>query len=428
MIHRLPFTLSRKFKIGQVVNPSIYAFLMPFVHAFALTPQLPLPFLYLLLAAPAILSRKALIYKASDILLVITGVLGVLSATLSYGFTGSKNLSHTAAYFLSVFIYYFIGRTLIHDQDRLTKAVTVLNQALFLVSGLILTEFVSRNFLGLDFQALLPRPSAESAFDPTVFGVYFRPRGLAEEPGHMALFYDLAIPFSLFFARSWRSAKKLAYHSVNFLAYFLLFSSASIIALATGCLLAYLVTMRLTRRKLVRVMLSTVALLALAFSFEGPRLYVDEVVVGKAAEMLDQLSGRNLESSSDRGNRYTALTQLVTETPWGIGWGTASQVAVDGRSYNGVRIPEGFTSLYGEVLAAGGVGALMAFSLFMALKLSQAVRLARRDARHGAPLLASTVALSLHYSFVSNYWFPMLWFALAAIDISAIRGERKLRS
>ena len=99
-----------------------------------------------------------------------------------------------------------------------------------------------------------------------------------------------------------------------------------------------------------------------------------------------------------------------------------SQLAFDQQRFSGVAFETaGLISLYAEILIACG---FLGFILFVKFIGKRVVRLARSRSFESQMVFLSVFSLSLHYIFISNFWFPMLWFSLALAD-TVTRAENK---
>lgn len=186
-----------------------------------------------------------------------------------------------------------------------------------------------------------------------------RPRGLSEEAGHMALFYEFALPLSFLYLRTKPLLFQISCCAPIFSAYVLLGSAASFLALPIAILVSALVNIRSKKSLIIVLVLSILCVIML--SSEVSQDYINNTVGIRFTTLINPAEGSN-SSALDRNERYSNALLIAFNAPLGIGWGASSQLAVDGQSISGITLENaGLVSLYAEILVATGVLGLFLF-------------------------------------------------------------------
>ncbi|MEH2317123.1 O-antigen ligase family protein [Nostoc sp.] len=396
----------------QVKLAQLYIMLVPFITAFSLTPWLPLPLLYMMpISIYLIVIRRLKIFK-EDLEIILMVILGITGMFFALDKLGIKNLNHTCAIFTSIFFFYIVFKSLINRLKSINLLASSLAVSLAFVSIFIIIEFILSNFLGITISDFIPYGDTSKLTEATLMGSIIRPRGLAVEAGHMATFYELALPLSFIYLKDKPLPILLSYYLLVLSGYTLLFSAASFVALPLAILVSAVV--RIRSKSSIALVIGIVMITFIALSSDIARPYINETV-GVRFEIFLDPSQRTDSVADDRSDKYQKISDLFLVAPFGIGWGTASQLAADKEVFAGIMMPEGggFISLYGEILIASGLLGLLLFLRFITKKILQLFRLTSLESQL---VLIAVLSLSIHYLFISNYWFPMLWLALVLAD------------
>lgn len=388
----------------------LHIMFMPFISAFPLNPWLPLPLLFMIFVSLyLVLSSQLKIFK-DDIEIWIVIALGIVGMLFTTDYLGVKNINHVLAISISVIFFYVAVKSLLIDINSIYPIAKAFSASLFFVSCFILFEFIAYNFLHINLLNYIPYTRNDLA-DASVFGILIRPRGFAEEAGHMALYYELTMPISLLYFKKKPLLIKISYYLLVITSFILLFSAAALVAIALASLIGLLIRFCSKKSIMGLTILSTIAVIVL--SSDVTQIYLSEIV-GSRLEIFADSSFQSNISAIDRSSRYQNAIQFFLSAPFGIGWGTVSQLATNQNTFAGILLDDGgLISLYAEVLVASGFLGLIMFLIFMGKKMLRIVKLKSFESQL---IFISLLSLSLHYIFISNYWFPMLWLALALAD------------
>ena len=315
---------------------------------------------------------------------------------------------HAAGILVAITIYYAGARCGLGEVMRVRgprPVFVVLYASLLGTSVFILLEVVASNWLGVDLNTWIPYVEVTD-FRAQILGAYMRPRGFATEPGVMALFYDFSLFFVLPLLRE--RGYRLGYVAVVLPAYLLLMSAASLLSCAIVG--AALVARGLWRRFCstglrVALVAGVIVLVAVRF-WDALAVVGSEIIGGRLAAFVGGSAG---ESGIERVQRYQELAELLAVRPFGIGFGITPGLQDVGGIYEGIALAPGQISLYGAFATAGGPLA----ALSLAAAIAWAYWRAARVPVLGVPVAAGGVAVSVHHLFVTEYWLPFFWFALA---------------
>lgn len=384
-----------------------YFVLVPFTYVLAPSPLLPIPLFFLvgvLLLVPPVW-RFPLGIRPVDMLLPLMAISGTVAA---FWAPSAKSLTHVTAILVCTGIYFFFVRAIAFTATprMIGHAATA---SLLAVSLFVIAESLALNLLGINIHDLLPSPDINANSKWTIAGTWHRARGLSEEPAHSALFFALALPVSLLSTRT--KLGNILFYSLTCSAYILLFSTASMLALLAGTVVAAMVSFVRSPKLLVTVC-GTVALAGIMYaSVPTVNKYINHSIVLKVSGLLGEADP--VSSSNDRRQRATLFVDLGPQFAWGRGWGTLSHFNQEQKALFGKEVPASFLSLYADVYAASGAIGLVALLVFIGERL---VRLALSRRRAALPVLVAVVALCIHYSVIGNYWYPFIWLALALAD------------
>lgn len=326
-------------------------------------------------------------------------------------YLSGKALVHAASLLVAITLYYAgcrVGLIELLEAGRQRLIFKTCYLTLLAVSIFILTEFLATNLLKVDFRKFIPYVEVPD-FEATIFGVVQRPRGLASEPGVMALYYDFMLFFVLPLVRTgWRW--RLGYICIIIPGYLVLFSAASLVGCAVATILLVLLRIRRhfvatsTRILVWGALLGTVTVVALDTVGQA----FNDVVGSRVAVFA---GGGDNSSAVARSDLYGQIAAVLERHPLGIGFGTTAGLASVGDSFEGLTLATGQISLFGMFFMAGGIPAGI-FSLFLA---TWAIVRAARVEGYGPYLACGGMAISLHQLFVTEFWLPFFWFFLATV-------------
>lgn len=388
--------------------------LIPFSNAFAPVSVFPIPYIVFLAILPLLLIESPQFPKSTVYLLACTLTLFIaysLTLSLSYSidYFSLKAINHfCAAVFIAIFALFCVSHLTKHIRRKsITKGLEI---ALVSTSVFIIAEVILGATASITLGDLLPRPSVPE-LNSYYFGILRRPRGFAEEPGLMAVFFEFAIPTYLFFSK--RGPRFLCTLTLAITAWTALLSTASIIGLVVS--VSIYVSLKSYHRSVFKIKKTTItigislAILILSLplipnitpssNFKKPTIQPIET---KIERFISSINSTATNSSDGRANRYKAAYEILTKHPLGIGWGTA---ATTSGQYKGIWLQPGFISLPLEIIVSFGIIGIILITLLISPIIHKAAT------SPPTPLLFSTIWVGFHFLFISNYWLPWPWLA-----------------
>lgn len=397
----------------------IYIFIMPFTAALAPDKHLPLPLLYALIALFILFllyAENAIVVFKSDMPLFLVIVLGFLPWMLHTSLLGGKNLGHGVGICASVFLFFLVVRSALLKCrfEQWLKLGKVAQITLLVLSCVVIVEFVSASFFNVYISDLIPYSGIEKLGRPNVFNSEWqRPRAFAAEAGFTAMYYEVMLPLAWFTRKRMQRGLGSLIWTVILIGYALLFSAASYFSIALSLYISAIV---FGKRKLLLYLVLATIVMAVAITYVDTLNYIFNSVIYRKYLILTM----PVSEMSDRAYIYYSSGLIGLEYPFGIGWGSLSQLYNDGIDL-GNKFPHligaGAISLYLEVLVAAGWLGLASLLYFIVRKLHGLLKAYKyHNDRSIFAIFVGLLSISLHHAFLSEFYFPYIWFSLAMAD------------
>ncbi len=386
-----------------------YVHLCPFTSLFAISPILILPGIFLAAMFPLLFIANRLdlrYFLPGDMLLPVVFLLGVMAMAWA-PVLGEKNLNHALAFLACQVFFYWLVLLLVMPGAKWTTISNAIVACGAIAGAFIIVEWFVSNYYSIVVSEILPYAHEEIA-DATFMGAYIRPRGYAVEGGHMAILFELVIPFAVlgWGLRIGKMWKWLVLWVI--IISFLLLASAAAIASLLMAFAIYLALHGRLRASFAAVFLMA-AVAAVFFTSDSGADYYDAFLGRKLEYFVGLFGGAPLDvSARDRSDALIQGVGVLSDYPMGRGWGTGSQLAFDG--LGSVGQGGGLLNLYAEIAVASGCIGLLLF-LWWIMRRVRAV--AQSSHEMSGPVLVATLAISMHYFFVANYWYPLYWLVMA---------------
>jgi hypothetical protein len=415
------FFNSRENKVDLLL--SVYILLIPLVNAFAPSRWTPLPLIFLLsLFLIRIFTLKVyFLNQKEDLFLFIFTFLSLITTIFSIDYFNNKTINHILALLTVIIIYYLFTKSILIKVGNFERLFKYCSISVFYVSLFIILEFISVNMFKFKIDEYIYRPIVKEYYSTMFGGIYYRPRGFAEESGLMAVFYEVFLPISVIYIRNKSLLFKLVYFSISLFSYLLLSSAVSILIAFIVILIWFLLDFAKEHYRLISirgVLFIFFLLLFILFFKDIIKLYFEETVILKLSSFF---SFQGYEPSSiDRLEKYKQFLNLFFNYPLGIGWGIAASCA---GNYKGIDIPVGFISFYVEIISASGILGFFFFLCFIFVKIYKVLMV---WSFNGKIYFISLLWALGHYIFISNYWLPWLWFLIGLIDIFHLHYKKQL--
>lgn len=405
-----------------------YLILIGFVSAFSITQVTPIPmiisvFVFIGLLAKTLVFKKFISPFSSYIFyLYMTLFIVYLLGLFFLNGDRSTGLNHAFAYIGVIVMYHLvISLGLVNSKLNDRDVFKYVSLGVIIVSMFIIVEFVSKNFLSVDFDSYIYR-SAVKEYTPIYrFGGSFlyRARGVMEESGPAAMYLLMFLPFVFYYY-----TKYLPNKSKRFFFSLLVLSSVTVTFSAVGyvegflalviCIIAYLffekrISFRGRRLKVTTIIglhFITAILLFIILQIKPKYLLFFENIVKKVSFSIE--SG----SSQSRLDRWSLAFDLFKQKPI-LGWGPG---------YTSSVVGTGSTSLYLETLVSYGIVGLIVLSIVFLYYLGVILRI-NEPVRY--VFLFSFLVAVIHYFVISSVWFPWIWTLFALVDFTVYTRNRK---
>lgn len=401
----------------------LFIFFAPFTSFFAISAWLRLPviinqilFFVLIIGA---LQKGAL--KAKWIIkedLYLLSFLALVWISFFLGFFEKRSFNHSLAYTNAIIFYFLLSKytiKLLHISSL--EIVKVVYWSFITSSIIIVIDFIGKNYYNISLRELFTDTDGKiSNMDYYIRFGYYRVGGVAEEPGTMALFYNLYFGLSLYYLHLKNKTKKYKWLLFIFIiSHFAMMSNAGVILPFAAVILIFLTNklskLTITKKQLFFVIITFIILfigLVSVFYFDlGNSAQIAE-------EFLDKIlfieENKNYSSSGQRLKQWgRALRNFIKHPLFGSGPG----FGVD-------EDQEGYLSVYLTVLADLGIIAFLLFISFQEALIKKVMELSTPIRNF---LLFSVITTFLHLIIVSDFYHAPFWILLVLVQL--IHKEQK---
>lgn len=403
--------------VNMKILPLFFIFL-GFISAFSLSEHLPIPMILAVFLSLNLLrvslKRKELAAVGSAVSFSLYSFILILLISLylqinSIGFN-TKGITHTLSYIVVLAVYYMGVELYLKTQRiELEKVYKYISIGVILVATFTLIEFVCKNFLNINFDQYIYRPSFQY-FNATYHnGQFIRARGTAEESGHIALYMMMFLPFVIYYYKGYvKSTFRLIISTVTILtAVIVTFSATAFLEIIVASMLILLYySMKKVRRGFSKL---EYLLMYLVFSIGigiGIFLLYSGYKLVYLQGVFNKITFNNSASGNSRLERWDFALDLIKDSPL-IGHGAGFVAILNGT---------GSTNMYLEIMTATGILGFLCIvvilfrSLYLALTIPGHFKLV---------YLYSFIVMSIHMFVISQYWLPWIWTLLAVINYHA---------
>lgn len=317
----------------------------------------------------------------------------------------STTFNHLLAYLVSIIGLGFIPMLAVANIQESGWAAVLLRDLMWtarLAATVAVVQFICSNFFGQFFEDYIYYPDtieARSMF----MGLFYRSRGFAAEPGHYAFTLEFLAPL-LFYGHSLVRNKSIYVIVADFLlillAFFCIGSPLGLLVFGAGFLLAFLFFP--SRHNIV---LLCCGLFALAVAFSLMDIVSNQVNQSNWLDLLSSLFIDKLSSTSaiDRAERIDIGFRLIEDAaPLQMLFGYGPAV-YESQKLGDQTIMQFYLLL---LLEGGVVGMILFVGGFICLTAYAIKQLGSGRFFY----FWAFISLLLHYFFISNYYYPMIWF------------------
>lgn len=347
----------------------------------------------------------------------------LLIGTIFTGAFSVKSINHLSAYTASIVFFGLVPLLAIKNVALRYNSIVLLKD--FVVVArlsclLVIFQFFLSNFLNIFLEEYIYFPTTIEARS-TFLGLFYRSRGVAAEPGHFAFFLEFCVPFILY-AQKYLVPKrnmKLWFNVDLTIILLALFSTGSPLGIAT-LILGFVISASLFSDPSKKT-------IALAFAFSAGVLAIILLLMSNSMDqrgVVDILSSVFLDkvdstSSTVRENRLAVGLTLIGQADlftFFLGYGPAVY-DTQNLGQNSIII------LYLLLLIEGGA---IGFLFFVGGFLVLAVKAENMISSGKFFFFWALINCSIHYFFISNYYYPMIWFLFSlAVLLSIVPKDTK---
>ena len=267
-------------------------------------------------------------------------------------------------------------------------------------------QFIANNWFSINLDLLIPWPTEE--ISNTLFlGYLYRAKGFCAEPGHYAFFLEGFTPLVFYYLfvsgySQLRMGFKILSFSLIILSLLLTVSAAAFTIIPIAILISLLLNMRIALGKSIKIIkgvLLITVLTSIVVYILSDLLPIFDIVFTSTLDKFDVASG----SAEDRISRLLLFNKIFSDATVFkliIGHGT-SVATILGLGENTIVL------LYPLLLTELGI---IGISIFMFIFYQFFNERKNLDINFIFFYTLSIISLFIHYVFISNYWYPYIWF------------------
>jgi hypothetical protein len=398
----------------------LYIFTMPFVSAFSFTGTISLPlifsvFLFMLMIVKMLQSGKLPPgFLGFDILIILLLLLLISFSFTINGWGNSKSFNHTVAY-LSTFLLFYLSVKFIlfdiTDKNKLFKRVLKVITYITIISAVYANiEFISSNVFAINLNDYIPRPTeAEAFYNATVLGSFYRARGFAPESGHFAFMMELFGPLAIYYMYfsgfcKWNKFLKALIATLILLSIIFTVSTASFVIIPLAvffALLFYLKSIYIyIKKNTAKFVLSSIAVSVVVLLFNYYLSFYALIILS----ISDKMDSNSFDDRQNRINFFYDNFSRLNFIHKLVGTGPAGYTILGFDEFNTI-----LSLFYSVTFELGLLGLLLFLLLFFyiiyhAIKIKSTIRFF---------LIVAIISGTMHYYFISNFWYPWFWFIAA---------------
>ena len=394
----------------------LFIFLAPFTSVFPLSSWVRLPvlanmILFLLVLIGLLFYGKIKMSSVfrEDVFLLI--FLGLVWISFILGFKETRSFNHTLAYTNAIIFFFFLSKFVVIQLGISSLQIT---KTMF-YSFLIISIIAIIDFVGINSYDFSLRNTFSTVDGRTSNMDYYIRRGLkrvggvAEEPGTMALFYNIYFGASLFYLVKinrvfWCTIVALIF----IITQFVIFSTAGI-ALSIISIVAIFILERIKQNKIsLKTIKRSLNALIILFVATVTLFVIDTGGINDYfSEFLNKVMFNepgNVTSSGQRVYQWNRAFENFSIHP----------IFGHGPGYGVHEEQEGYLSVYLSILADIGIFAFLAFLMVIGLLFKKVQQISSKVRPF---LLFAFLTSSTHLLIVSDFYHAPFWILLMLIQL-----------
>ncbi len=385
----------------------LFVFFAPFTSFFALGDWLRIPVLINLIlffvAVISVFKNKKIKNNwllSEDSLLI--GFLILVWVSFLFGTRNQRSFNHSLAYTNAVLLYFFLSKYVFKLLKISTIEVAKIIYWSFLaVSLIIIIDFIGINFFDFSLRRLFSDVNGKTSnMDYYIRWGFKRVGGVAEEPGSMAIFYNIYFGITLYYLNFNSSIKKhIGVLFIFILCHFFLFSSAGMTLPILAVCIIFIINI-LKKYKISVKQISVVLKIFVAIIFASIVIFLFDIEMPQEVKnFVNKILFNETGSYSSSGQRLKqwqrALSNFI-KSPF-LGNGPGFGVNED---------REGYLSVYLTILSDVGIIAFLLFIYFMRILIQKIMRI---DEPIRNFILFSAITSFLHLIIISDFYHAPVW-------------------
>lgn len=401
-----------------------FIFLAPFTSFFALSAWLRLPvianqllffitvigiFFYGKIKAKWIFKED--LYLLSLLLLVWISFL--------LGFKEKRSFNHTLAYTNAIIFFFFLSKYVITHLKITSIQISKTIYYSFLFSTIImLIDFIGINFFKFSLRNIFSAADGKiSNMDYYIRSGFKRVGGVAEEPGTMALFYNIYFGITLYYLTKIKKNKHIKYCVLLFIfSHFVMFSNAGIALSLFGFIIIFLFE-KLDKKSISKKQINWILLFTLILSTTLTLLFLFNIgnIRLHFFTFLDKMTFNESGKVTSSGQRIIqwkrAFNNFLSHPLFGHGPG-----------YGVHEDKEGYLSVYLTILSDVGMIALTFFIAFQRSVLKKAIKFSYLIRPF---LLFALLTSFIHLTIVSDFYHAPFWILLMLVQLIHVEEKNE---
>lgn len=394
----------------------LFIFFAPFTSFFALSAWLRLPvvinqivFLFLIVGVFQNNSVKTKWIVKEDLFLI--GFLVLVWLSFALGYREQRSFNHSLAYTNSILFYFFLSKYVITLLKISSVQISKIIYWSFVTSSLIIIlDFIGINYLDFSFRRVFSEADGViSNMNYYIRAGMQRVGGVAEEPGHMALFYNIYFGISLYYLHQKEKRYNIKWILFLFVvSHFAMLSNAGITLPVIAGIIIFVLN-KLTRLKITAKQLFwTLSIFVAIMLSYGIILFFN---IGQSSQLLEEFLNKIFfnetaqhSSSGQRLKQWArALSNFVKHPVFGNGPGFGVN-----------EDPEGYLSVYLTILSDVGI---ITFLLFISFQRELTKKVMKLNLPIRSFLLFCVITSFLHLMIVADFYHAPLWILFVFIQL-----------
>ncbi|MFL0081744.1 O-antigen ligase family protein [Tenacibaculum maritimum] len=393
----------------------LFIFFAPFTSFFALSAWLRLPViinqLLLITLLITLLKNNRINTKwlvKEDLYLL--SFLGLIWLSFFLGFREKRSFNHSLAYTNAIIFFFFLSKYVIHFlRVSSIKIAKVFYLSFIFSSIIILIDFIGKNYYNFSLRETYAT-SESSNMNYFIRSNMFRVGGVAEEPGSMALFYNIYFGVSLYYLYQKDKIKLFKWLFILFaLVHFAMLSNAGITLTLVALIIIFLIN-KLQHKVISKTQLFWIvgifSLLILSSCFI---IFFD---IGHSNKFLEDFSNKIFFNESHKS--YSSSGQRLLQWQRALVNFFKHPILGNGPGFGVHEDTEGYLSIYLTILSDIG---FIAFVFFMGFikKIIEKVMLLPIHIRNF--ILFSNITLLFHIFIVADFYHAPIWILFAFVQL-----------